>query len=126
MKKEWADKWVAALRSGEYQQARLALKRIDRSTDENKESFCCLGVLCDLAKDDNLIRGHWSGQQFISTSGAEVSCLPAAVKDAVGMKTEVGILTRNGDDQVALATLNDDGVPFSEIATLIEKHWEQL
>jgi hypothetical protein len=34
-------KWVAALRSGEYTQGKNSLRNID-------DSFCCLGVLCDL------------------------------------------------------------------------------
>lgn len=37
MKKETKDKWIAALRSGEYQQADRKLK--------NGSGFCCLGVL---------------------------------------------------------------------------------
>ena len=40
MKKEIADKWVEALRSGKYKQGKSALKKDD--------SFCCLGVLCDI------------------------------------------------------------------------------
>src|SRR5687767_3496429 len=33
-------RWVAALRSGEYQQARMRLR--------NGDAMCCLGVLCNL------------------------------------------------------------------------------
>ena len=34
-------KWISALRSGEYKQARLCLF--------NGEGYCCLGVLCKIA-----------------------------------------------------------------------------
>lgn len=42
MDKELKDKWVAALRSGEYKQGRSYLKRGDL--------YCCLGVLCEVAQ----------------------------------------------------------------------------
>lgn len=42
MKKEIADLWVAALRSGKYKQGRTTLKNRD-------SEFCCLGVLCDIS-----------------------------------------------------------------------------
>ena len=40
MKPEIKQKWINALRSGEYEQGRKSLR------DRNK--YCCLGVLCDL------------------------------------------------------------------------------
>ena len=40
MNAEVKEKWLKALRSGEYKQTRACLK--------NNEGFCCLGVLCDL------------------------------------------------------------------------------
>jgi hypothetical protein len=47
MNPEVKAKWVAALRSGEYEQGVEALKAGD--------AFCCLGVLCDLyAKQHNV------------------------------------------------------------------------
>lgn len=42
MKKELKDKWVAALRSGKYEQGQNYLR-----TEKNK--YCCLGVLCEVA-----------------------------------------------------------------------------
>jgi len=38
MKKEIAEKWIAELRSGKYQQTSAAL--------QDKYGFCCLGVAC--------------------------------------------------------------------------------
>ena len=40
MKKELIEQWIAALRSGEYQQGRERLK--------DGDNFCCLGVACDI------------------------------------------------------------------------------
>lgn len=41
-KRQIMRQWVKALKSGEYTQARRALK------NKNCGSFCCLGVLCDI------------------------------------------------------------------------------
>lgn len=43
MKAVWKKRWLKALRSGEYEQGAQYLKTPDGA-------FCCLGVLCDLAK----------------------------------------------------------------------------
>lgn len=43
--KAFKKKWVAALRSGEYQQARKLLRSKD-------DKFCCLGVACDVFDPD--------------------------------------------------------------------------
>lgn len=47
MKKELKDKWLAALRSGEYVQTKAVLEQLD----ENGKAVghCCLGVLCRVA-----------------------------------------------------------------------------
>lgn len=42
MKKSFADKFLTALQSGEYEQGESTLK-----SEDNK--FCCLGVACDVA-----------------------------------------------------------------------------
>lgn len=45
MNPEIKAQWIAALRSGEYQQGRKCLTTITAEGDKH----CCLGVLCDLA-----------------------------------------------------------------------------
>lgn len=47
MNKDLKVKWLADLRSGNYQQARSVLRNFDRELQQ--ESFCCLGVLCKTA-----------------------------------------------------------------------------
>ena len=44
-KAEAKARWIEALRSGQYKQGTQGL----RTTDNR---FCCLGVLCDVVKDD--------------------------------------------------------------------------
>lgn len=47
-------KWVAALRSGEYEQGRELLREGNR--------FCCLGVLCDLHAKQT--KRAWEGSSY--------------------------------------------------------------
>ena len=42
---DYKDKWIAALRSGQYQQGRSLLCTI---RDDDSKAYCCLGVLAEL------------------------------------------------------------------------------
>lgn len=54
-------KWVAALRSGEYEQGRGRLK--------TGNAFCCLGVLCDLYAKEHT-DGQWVDNSLMGGSFA--------------------------------------------------------
>lgn len=79
--------WVAALRSGEYEQGEGALKlhqEFDPSKSEfgdwvplAKPQFCCLGVLCDLAE-----------QKGITTSRPDPRGANVAYESASGLPPE--------------------------------------
>jgi len=103
-----AQKWVEALRSGEYKQASQALREND--------GFCCLGVLCDLAGKHGL--GEWEQDTWFLGCGASV---PVEVRQWSGLKTSYGTLGNR-----TLAEMNDDGATFAEIADLIEQHADEL
>ena len=98
-------KWVKALRSGKYRQTKHQLGRFG--------AFCCLGVACKLAvaegiiKDKDFKRGDES--------------LPKPVQDWLGMKSSVGAL-----GSYSLASMNDNGEPFTRIADEIESRWTSL
>ncbi len=62
MKKELKDKWVAALRSGEYMQCQEQLQK--------GNSFCCLGVLAEVG---NL---KHDGMSIIDSNGERLSYNP--------------------------------------------------
>lgn len=49
--------WIEALRSGKYEQTQGLLRRT-AWLDQSVHSFCCLGVACDLIKDD--VKGGWN------------------------------------------------------------------
>lgn len=116
-----AQKWVEALRSDKYKQARNGLHRVGPWS----EGFCCLGVACDLYQRevgdlhvDSLETG-W--KQYDGNSGM----LPPKVQLWLGLTTSDGEFTVN-DVPSALTTINDNGGKFSEIADLIESEPEGL
>lgn len=106
MNQEWKEKWVAALRSGEYKQTRHVLRNI---TPEN-EGFCCLGVLCDLwdNKAWDEVKGTGTRMSF---QGWEEG-IPTPVREVVGLKLH---------HAQELVDMNDNkGRSFGEIADHIE------
>ena len=99
MNPEVKAKWLAALRSKKYEQARGALRIGDR--------FCCWGVLCDIhAKEtgESWLEGAYFGASLV---------IPNEVKVWAGL-----------EDYNALNLIqhNDDGKTFPAIADLIEAH----
>lgn len=122
MKPEIKEKWVAALRSDKYKQGPSYLLR------DNK--YCCLGVLCELAYEEQIV----SKDKIIDTEGYEMilfgdytewrsAFLPEKVRNWSGLFQT--IFDYNGSNK-DLITLNDDGVPFTTIADLIEKNFNEL
>lgn len=98
-------RWVKALRSGDYTQARGALKKID---SRGNRSFCCLGVLCDLAAKDG--GQPWDGLNYAGASDLP----PGQVMDFIAGSWK-------HDPLIRLASDNDEGMPFERIADRIEK-----
>lgn len=104
--------WVEALRSGEYKQGEMMLH------DRDADTYCCLGVLCALAAKD--------GVAFAWQTGNYLELLPEAVQVWAGMEpgeevTEEGdVYVTMRDDYSTLSELNDNGVSFDDIATVIE------
>jgi hypothetical protein len=109
VKKEIAARWVAALRSGEYKQTRGKLRRTD--------SFCCLGVLCDVYRKD--VGGSWVDREahayFAATDfDASPFCAPLSVERWAGLT--------DADTSKYADTMNDENrESFAEIADAIER-----
>jgi hypothetical protein len=130
--REFAEKWIAALRSGEYKQGSSALVIIEKGTPK----YCCLGVACSIqGVPDNLMlgasfpylvihqfylpedlkRGYISGRTDMTTLGGVL----AALND--GAKTEIP--NPDGDGYIQF---NEEFKQhsFSEIADWIEANVE--
>lgn len=114
MKLKIKEKWVKALRSGKYKQAKgYLLKREGGLSNKGKKiGYCCLGVLTDLYckergyKFDNITKRHGN------------AVLPDTVAKWAGLS--------NSNPQIGVrdaSELNDkDNKTFPQIAKLIDKH----
>jgi hypothetical protein len=118
-----AQLWVDALRSKRYKQATHRL--------HNDNGFCCLGVACDLAARTGGVPGEWVGRpewpgldnelhfREVGKDGIRsesAASLTHGVKGWLGLRDSVGEI----DDDSTLASLNDSGWSFGDIADLIE------
>lgn len=114
MNTEVKEKWLNALRSGEYRQGTAFLKR--------GEALCCLGVLCDLFIKDGG-KAHWEvidGKYFSNivvddNNVREYKVLPSIIQNWAGLKE-----ANPATSTYSLALLNDKGDTFEQIADVIE------
>jgi len=117
-------RWIAALRSGDYEQGRGSLRK--------NNAFCCLGVLCDVLSKQG--SGHWDVVDkivwgFRNKSRDEVEAgngewdddlLPPFAAELAGLDTCDPRVNHWGVS-ITLSELNDSGANFEEIANLIEE-----
>ena len=114
MNQEVKQKWVAALRSGEYTQGQGSLKNA-------KSEYCCLGVLCSVAKKEGLeVVEKYNTKLESYTFDGDRTFLPYSVRDWAQLSTEAPyVLVGAGMER--LDHLNDSGdFSFDQIADLIE------
>jgi len=112
---EHRQQWVAALRSGKYQQGEKRLRTNDK--------FCCLGVACDISGLGKWVHVAGSNMRGYFIDGIESQYeLPDNVRDWLGVGSNfVGIMPRMiSPDIVNLANANDGGYNFGEIADIVE------
>lgn len=110
MDTELKAKWVAALRSGEYQQA--------RGTLFDGEGYCCLGVLCKVAglpirPDGGGVLGH-------GIEDASFSSYEPIFKLVGGYKNSHPLSIRNDGARDLAVQLHPHS--FAEIADYIEQN----
>jgi hypothetical protein len=111
-------RWVAALRSGDYRQGTGRLRRGDLPDGVR---YCCLGVLCELARTAGVVELTSTGA-YRAPSGEDgvtpfKGVLPPSVRRWAGLT--------DADPRVAgaaLSTWNDHrGASFGRIADLLER-----
>jgi hypothetical protein len=114
MNPEVKARWVAALRSGEYEQTTDFLK--------DKDGHCCLGVLCDLYARESGMKA-WSEQDLGDVDGITIDGgdkgLPGAVV-AIWSGLDVTQRVEIDGERSTLFAHNDDGKSFEQIAKAIE------
>lgn len=107
MKPGIARKWVAALRSGKYEQTTGTLRRGD--------AFCCLGVLCNLHAQAHpgIAARQPTPDQYMGSEGT----LPMSVRAWASINANPMV------ENYTLSEWNDvKGADFDRIATLIERN----
>jgi hypothetical protein len=109
MKPEVKARWVAALRSGEYEQGRGRLLQV---TDDGRYAYCALGVLCDLAST------HYTASKIDTGT----ICIPHGVFSWAFAPRVVPCLSLFVDgEEYPISMLNDlRRLTFSKLADLIE------
>jgi len=142
MKRKVMEKWVAALRSGEYAQGTGELRR---ANEDGSHSYCCLGVLCELHRKEHNADGsdyHYQWESLpsrlcgshrrVGAYAHHTDNLPHSVRQWAGIGEADPTIHRDDDDDETccangITYLNDDcGMPFDQIADLIERQWEDL
>lgn len=139
LRKSVKTKWLKALRSGEYKQARSTLRK--DTYDDNGHSYCCLGVLCDIhRKTQKKAKFKWNDD--FNTYLGENGLLPEPVSRwAFGLKGKItkaklaqlgyldesscllGMADPKMPNGKTLVELNDRAkLSFKQIANVIEKH----
>lgn len=116
MKADIAEKWVNALESGEYKQTRGKL--------QDQYGYCCLGVLCDLAIQENVIpEPILDDNYYVYGENKIIYYLPVKVLKWAGMKDTSGTY---GEEYNVLSYKNDNGSSFKEIAKIIRENVDNL
>lgn len=134
MLNENAKLWVAALRSGEYQQTtgRLTVMQKDANNPKITVGDCCLGVACKVAVIAGLdlkldiIGRLGDGHTIEQTYDGEVSVLPEKVVEWLGLSSSTGMLLKASLDPEIQAELKSlascsahDGKPeFTALTSL--------
>jgi len=139
MNDENFNKWLTALRSGEYRQGDSRLFQhansimLETRLIEPGPYYCCLGVGCEVASKFKVVERwqdlslapiwfiQWLGlplMEFASGSGVWVK----SGADTLGSTTwDIAVLESEGRISSASASgLNDGGAPFTEIANWLE------
>jgi hypothetical protein len=101
MNVELKAKWVEALRSGSYKQGKGRLRTTDNT-------FCCLGVLCDIidATKWKLNNDYYYDERWDS------AVVPSELRQRIKLDHKV---------QSQAMLMNDCGRSFAEIADMIER-----
>lgn len=132
MNKNIKDRWLSKLRSGTYGQTtgQLGVRTLD-----GQDSYCCLGILCEVAVEDGILKRNVSGTGSIVYSSpdgfeSQTMVLPEKVVTWAGLGDEnpnvdvTGFnITIDGEDREAssLSELNDYAYrSFETIADIIE------
>jgi hypothetical protein len=99
------EKWIAALRSGEYIQGKNFLRTVNNE-------FCCLGVLAEVCGINSVINNDEDAYHY------DFDSTPLTAYPSIDFLFSVSL---DNDDAEYLTKLNDAGSSFDEIADYIKE-----
>jgi hypothetical protein len=102
--------WTRRLESGDYLQGRGKLQEGDR--------YCCLGVLCEIAVEQGVIRRPAMVGGVVTYDNYSTAHLPYSVAYWSGITPEGRLSSKVGGWE-DLTQLNDNGYTFKQIAEVI-------
>jgi hypothetical protein len=121
MNPEIKKRWVAALRSGKYQQGKASLHTFSHGVDR----FCCLGVLCEILVEDGATARSGVVRYQDRPTGRKQDVdseyyPPRSVQELAGIAESPQVVIEGRLEP--LSGLNDNGAyTFAQIADLIEE-----
>ena len=128
MNPEVKQKWIDALRSGEYEQGKEKLRSVS--------GYCCLGVLCDIYAKETNTEWKFRGNEETNLQpqdywyfGDQSEFLPEFVMEWAGLSLNCPLVEIDVEIDVedhwisndGLADLNDSGYNFNDLSKLIEQ-----
>lgn len=114
------EQWIPALRSGQYRRASGMLY------DPDVDGYCCLGVLCEIHPD--VARTDDNAYEYREDSNYTILPADLALHFGIHQAGDLRPITAEGRHILGitishtncLASLNDSGKTFDEIADIIE------
>jgi hypothetical protein len=122
-REEFIREWVQELRDGDYDQGYNFLHRLATETrDAVRDSFCCLGVACEIGLRYGLVARGEDVTHYVSIGydDGTSTLLPMAFAQWLGLEQDP--MVRVDSDWEPVSTLNDDaGWTFPKLADVIEE-----
>lgn len=113
------DKWITALRSGEYEQGQEQLRR---TNDDGTVGYCCLGLFQKIIVDnlDEASTGDNTAGWFPDSN--------CKIADLGGIQDTTPFLSSalTHGQRNLLAEMNDGGASFEDIADYLEVHRDEF
>lgn len=113
MQPEYKSAWLTALRSGEYLQGQSCLhEEIETGAEELKHFYCCLGVYCEVR--------HIPGVEIVNAAATRYKARWSYANEVLYLPLKLIPEVGGQSYQTTLASFNDAGWDFDEIANLLE------
>ena len=128
MNREIKEEWLKRLRSGEYKQAKSSLCTVSK---EGEKSYCCLGILTEIVNGEDAFHAgpdhypdHKGSIDLVDNRGNDSYPSKETLIEAGWDTRDVAIEGLGNRTKLTrqLGYLNDKGLTFEDIASIIEKH----